>query len=153
MLQIILACNTISSNQIILLILYVAIIRISFGFREYTCVCFPYSYFNICLEIEDNINCVYIHTPDLCWSREPFLPETSLVCGIEMSVWFSDICHVLLKFAWCLRGCNTVATGQEKVREKINFSRSGKSQGIFILFRENWTLEKSQRQVTLVREN
>ena len=46
-----------------------------------------------------------------------------------------------------------VATGQEKVREKINFSRSGKSQGIFILFRENDNLEKSQGKVTLVREN
>ena len=43
-----------------------------------------------------------------------------------------------------------VATGQEKVREKVifqgqgksNFSRSGKSQGIFILVRENGNFEK-----------
>ena len=48
-----------------------------------------------------------------------------------------------------------VATGQEKVslREKINFSRSEKSQGIFILFRENGNHEKSQGKVTSVREN
>ena len=45
-----------------------------------------------------------------------------------------------------------VATGQEKVRENINFSRSGKSQGILILFRENGNFEKSQGKVTLVRE-
>ena len=45
-----------------------------------------------------------------------------------------------------------VATGQEKVREKINFSRSGKSQGILILFGENGNFEKSQGKVTLVRE-
>ena len=46
-----------------------------------------------------------------------------------------------------------VATGQEKVREKIIFSRSGKSQGILNLNRENGNFEKSQGQVTMVREN
>ena len=46
-----------------------------------------------------------------------------------------------------------VATGQEKVREKINFSRSGKNQGIFILFRKMEIMKKSQGKVTLVREN
>ena len=45
-----------------------------------------------------------------------------------------------------------VATGQEKVREKTNFLRSGKSQGILILFREKGNFEKSQGKVTLVRE-
>ena len=44
-----------------------------------------------------------------------------------------------------------VATGQKKVREKRNFSRSGKSQGIFI-FRENRKLEKSQGKVTFVED-
>ena len=46
-----------------------------------------------------------------------------------------------------------VATGQGKVREKINFSRSGKSQGILNFDRENGNFEKSQGKVTMVREN
>ena len=48
---------------------------------------------------------------------------------------------------------NMVATGQGKVREKFFFSRSGKSQGISVLVRENGTFEKSQGKLTLVREN
>ena len=46
-----------------------------------------------------------------------------------------------------------VAMGQEKVMEKIIFSRSWKSQGILMLFRENDNLEKSQGKVTMVRKN
>ena len=46
-----------------------------------------------------------------------------------------------------------VATGQGKVREKIIFSRSGKSQGIFILVRENENFDKSQGKMIMVREN
>ena len=46
-----------------------------------------------------------------------------------------------------------VATGQEKVREKIICSRLGKSQGIFNLDRENDNFEKSQGKVTMVGEN
>ena len=46
-----------------------------------------------------------------------------------------------------------VATGQGKVREKIIFSRSGKSQGILNLDRENGNFEESQGKVTMVREN
>ena len=38
-----------------------------------------------------------------------------------------------------------VATGQEKVREKMIFSRSGKSQGIFMLFREMGTMKNSRK--------
>ena len=60
-----------------------------------------------------------------------------------------------------LNGSNTpysnffymVATGQGKVREQLFFSRSGKSQGILILVRENGNFEKSQGKVTIVREN
>ena len=37
-----------------------------------------------------------------------------------------------------------VVTGQEKVREKIIFSRSGKSQGILILVRENENFVKKK---------
>ena len=49
---------------------------------------------------------------------------------------------------------NMVARGQEKVKEKIIFSKSGKSQGIFILIRgKNGIFEKSQGKVTMVREN
>ena len=41
---------------------------------------------------------------------------------------------------------NVVVRGQEKVRETINLSRSDKSQGIFILFRENENPEKKVRE-------
>ena len=41
-----------------------------------------------------------------------------------------------------------VAIDQEKVREKINFSRSGKSQGILISFREFCDYWKSQGKVS-----
>ena len=40
-----------------------------------------------------------------------------------------------------------VATGQGKVRERINFSRSGKSQGIWILVSEKLFKTKSQGKV------
>ena len=45
-----------------------------------------------------------------------------------------------------------VATGQEKVREKINFSRSGKSQSFQFYSGKMETLKKSQEKVSLVRE-
>ena len=46
-----------------------------------------------------------------------------------------------------------VATSQEKVTEKIFFSRSEKTQGILNSNRENGNFEETQGKMTVVREN
>ena len=64
--------------------------------------------------------------------------QLAIVLAFDISIPGPNFCFIFLHKQPAM-----VTTGQEKVREKINFSRFGKSQGIFNLIRENGNLWKS----------
>ena len=80
------------------------------------------------------------------WTILPALPYLRTK-GLNLKI------GTTVKNEWINQSINMVATGQGKVREKIIVSRSGKSQGISKFIRENENCEKSQGEVTMVREN